>query len=559
MAGRRNNNGKRSYSHSDHSENGGSKRRNPGEERDTYIPGHEDTVFRYLCPGKKIGSIIGRGGEIVKQLRSDTQAKIRIGESVRGCDERVITIFSTREETNTLEDSDDKMCPAQDALFKVHERLVTDEVMAEEDNDGDSPQVTARLLVPSDQIGSIIGKGGQIIQGIRSDTGAQVRILKNDRLPACAVSGDELLQISGEASVVKKALRQVSSRLHDNPSRLHHLLFASSPSVFPGASQFGVSSSAGPLIGIGPLVGSYRGYKGEAPVDWLYPPSRDEGAAKEFSLRLLCPSASIGSVIGKNGVIINQIRQESGASIKVDSNSVEDDCIITISAKEFFDDPISPTIDAAVRLQPRCSEKSEKESGELSYTTRLLVSTLQIGCLIGKAGSIISEMRRATRANIRVLSKENVPKVASEDDEMVQISGEIDIARDALVHVTTRLKANLFERDSTSAAHGSSAPHHRFPVNASDGPKYHGGRDSKSHGRGFSYSGGYGASRNLLPSDTYAGYGSSQGGGSNYSSYDGYSSSYLVPTDPTGNIMIIKTSVSRTNSLGLRSLEPAYI
>ncbi|XP_042404951.1 KH domain-containing protein HEN4-like [Zingiber officinale] len=185
----------------------------------------------------------------------------------------------------------------------------------------------------------------------------------------------------------------------------------------------------------------------------------------------------------------------------------------------------SLAIDAAVRLQPRCSEKSEKESGELSYTTRLLVSNLQIGCLIDKAGSIISEMR-TTRANIRVLSKENIPKVASEDDKMVQISGEFDITRDALVHVTTCLKANLFERDSTSAAHGSSAPHHRFPVDASVGPKYHGGRDSKSHGHGFSYSDGYGASHNLPSSDTYAGYGSSQGGGSNYSSYDGYSSRY---------------------------------
>ncbi|XP_074589524.1 KH domain-containing protein At4g18375-like [Curcuma longa] len=521
MAGRRNNNGKRFYSHSDHSENGGSKRRNPGEERDTYLPGPEDCVFRYLCPGKKIGSIIGRGGEIVKQLRSETQAKIRIGETVRGCDERAITIFSTGEETNTLEDIDEKVCPAQDALFKVHDRLVTDVVVGDEDNDGDNPQVTARLLVPSDQIGSIIGKGGQIIQGIRSDTGAQVRVLKNDRLPACAISGDELLQINGEASVVKKALFQVSSRLHDNPSRSHHLLFATSPSAFPGTNQFGVSSTAGPVIGIGPLVGSYRGYKGEATVDWLYPPARDEGAAKEFSLRLLCPSANIGGVIGKNGVIINQIRQESGASVKVDSNSAEDDCIITISAKEFVDDPISPAIDAAVRLQPRCSEK---ESAEPSYTTRLLVSTSQIGCLIGKAGSIISEMRRTTRANIRVLSKENVPKVASEDDEMVQITGEIDVARNALVHVTTRLKANLFERDNTLSAHASSAPHHRFPADAYDGSKYFGGRDSKVHGRGFSYSGGYGTSRDLLPSDAYGDYGGSQGGGSNYTSYDGYSS-----------------------------------
>lgn len=88
---------------------------------------------------------------------------------------------------------------------------------------------------------------------------------------------------------------------------------------------------------------------------------------------------------------------------------------------QFFEDPISPTIDAAVRLQPRCSEKTERESGEPSYTTRLLVPTSRIGCLIGKGGTIISEMRRSTRANIRILSKENLPKVASEDDEMVQV------------------------------------------------------------------------------------------------------------------------------------------
>ena len=88
---------------------------------------------------------------------------------------------------------------------------------------------------------------------------------------------------------------------------------------------------------------------------------------------------------------------------------------------QFFEDPISPTIDAAIRLQPRCSEKTERESGEHSYTTRLLVPTSRIGCLIGKGGTIISEMRRSTRANIRILSKENLPKVASEDDEMVQV------------------------------------------------------------------------------------------------------------------------------------------
>jgi poly(rC)-binding protein 2/3/4 len=191
MAGHRNSHGKR---HSDYAENGGGKRRNPGD--DSYAPGPDDTVYRYLCASRKIGSIIGRGGEIAKQLRTETQAKIRIGESVPGCEERVITIFSSSRETNTIDDMEDKVCPAQDALFRVHERLASDESPGNEDIEEVAPQVTVRLLVPSDQIGCIIGKGGHIIQGIRSETGAQIRVLSNDHIPACAINGDELLQVS---------------------------------------------------------------------------------------------------------------------------------------------------------------------------------------------------------------------------------------------------------------------------------------------------------------------------------------------------------------------------
>ncbi|MQM20531.1 hypothetical protein Taro_053553 [Colocasia esculenta] len=517
MAGQRNSYGKRSHSQVDYAENGGSKRRNPGEDRDPYAPGPDDTVYRYLCPGGKIGSIIGRGGEIVKQLRAESQSKIRIGETIPGCEYRVITIFSSSRQTNTFEDTGDSISPAQDALFKVHERLVADEAPSEEDPDAEAPQVTVRLLVPSDQIGCIIGKGGQIIQGIRSDTGAQIRILKND-IPPCAISGDELLQIAGEAPVVKRALFQISNRLHENPSRSQHLLTSSN--MFPPVGQLG--PAGGPVMG--PVMTPYGGYKGETGTDWpsFYPAPRDESSSKEFSLCLVCASALIGGVIGKGGAIIKQIRLESGASIKVDSSSAEDDCIIAISAKEVFEDPISPTIDAAVRLQPRCSEKTERESGEPSYTTRLLVPTSRIGCLIGKGGSIISEMRRNTRANIRILSKENLPKVAAEDDEMVQISGDLDVARNALVQVTTRLKANFFEREGALSALLPSVSYIPIASDSSDVLKY-GGKDSKLHGRGYSsYSSGYGTSADL-PSDPYAGYSGSQAGGSSYGTYGAYS------------------------------------
>ncbi|KAL3526536.1 hypothetical protein ACH5RR_011192 [Cinchona calisaya] len=527
MAGQRNSYGKRS--HDNYSESGGgNKRRNSGHDKDPFSVGSEDTVYRYLCPAKKIGSIIGRGGEIVKQLRADTRSKIRIGETVPGSDERVVTIYSSSEETNDFDGSEERVCPAQDALFKVHEKIVSDGTASDDDRE-EASQVVVKLLVPSDQIGCIIGKGGQIVQTIRSETGAQVRILKDDHLPACALSSDELVQIIGEAQVVRKALFQIASRLHDNPSRSQHMLSSAVPSAYPSGSSLVGASTGAPVMGLTPLVGSYGGYKAEG-GDWsrsFYPASRDESSSKEFSLRLVCPTANIGGVIGKGGTIINQIRQESRAGIKVDSSAAEgDDCVILISAKEFFEDTFSPTVDAALRLQPRCSEKVERDSGLISYTTRLLVPTSRIGCLIGKGGSIITDMRKITKANIRILTKENLPKVASEDDEMVQISGDLDIAKDALIQVTSRLRANLFEREGTMSAFVPVLPYVPMSTDGSDNLRYE-SRDTKRHGRGHSYSGGYGNSNDLPPVDGYGNYSGLQSGtsGTGYGAYGGgYSS-----------------------------------
>ncbi|KVH97785.1 K Homology domain-containing protein [Cynara cardunculus var. scolymus] len=511
MAGQKNDYEKRSHYQPDFPGSEGGKRTNPVDERESHAIGPEDTVYRYLCPGRRIGSIIGRGGEIVKQLRSDTQAKIRINESVPGCEERVVIIYSSGEETNSFGDSDDLVSPAQDALFKVHDRIIAEEAPTDDELD-EVQQVTVRMLVPSDQIGCVIGKGGQVVQTIRSETRAQIRILSREHLPNCALSTDELLQISGEATVVRNALYQLASRLHDNPSRSQHLFLSSSNLHRAGGGYVGPNSGP-PLMGVVSLMGPYGSYKNDG-GDWA-------ASAKEFSLRFVCPTENIGAVIGKGGVIIKQMRQESGASIKVDSSAAEgDDCLITVSAKEaciVFEDP-SPTIDAAMRLQPRCSEKSEKDSGIYVLTTRLLVPSSRIGCLIGKGGSIISEMRSLTRANIRILSNDNLTKVASDDEEMVQISGDINVASSALLQVTTRLRANVFEMEGTRAALPPAIPFLPMSMDMPDASRY-GNRDGNSRGRGHaSHSGRY--DPELPSADNYGG---SQIPVSGYGSYGVYS------------------------------------
>ncbi|KAL1202600.1 KH domain-containing protein [Cardamine amara subsp. amara] len=402
---------------------------------DHNVIGSEDTVYRYLCPVKKTGSIIGKGGEIAKQIRSETKSNMRINEALPGCEERVVTIYSTSDELNRFGDDGELVCPALDALFKVHDMVVADIDHDNNDDDddddgnddelGEKQTVTVRMLVPSDQIGCVIGKGGQVIQNLRNETNAQIRVIK-DNLPACALtlSHDELLQIIGEPLVVREALYQVASLLHDNPSRFQHSLLSSSSSMHqPG----------------GMLM--------SAALNRNYAVHRDITDAREFCVCFICPAENVGGVIGKGGAFINQIRQETGANIRVNTSETDkDDCIIFISSKEFYEDQ-SPAVNAAIRLQQRCSEKIGKDTNDLAISTRLLVSSSQIGCLIGKGGAVISEMRGVTRANIRILQKEDVPKIAREDEEMVQITGNPDAAMKALTQVILRLRANSFEMD----------------------------------------------------------------------------------------------------------------
>lgn len=171
-----------------------------------------ETVYRILCQSKKIGSVIGKGGRIVKALRDETRSKITVAESVPRSDERVIIVYSnsnkiprkhsnnnSEEDLATDKEEDDLMephCAAQDALMKVHDRIIEEDLVGGADNeDGNDIIVTARLLVPDNMVGCVLGKKGDVIQRLRSETGASIRVLPSDHLPTCAMSTDELVQV----------------------------------------------------------------------------------------------------------------------------------------------------------------------------------------------------------------------------------------------------------------------------------------------------------------------------------------------------------------------------
>ncbi|KAL6953525.1 hypothetical protein U1Q18_016458 [Sarracenia purpurea var. burkii] len=473
------------------------------------------TVFRLLCPASKTGSVIGKGGNIISQIRQETGAKVRVEETVHGCDERIIVIIGTDkdsevaadrikedgDETNATKEGDDatehgeddedkKSIPVQDlqsekgtssvqkALLLVFERIVEgeSETNGADEQSNISSSFVVRLLVVSNQVGSLLGKGGSVIKQMSSDSGAQIRILPKDKLPLCASPSDELLQITGGVDAVRRALQSVSQQLLENPPRDQES-FSANPSG-PSAHSFGNHLSRseaypppnypfpaqGAPFAAGPLISRIN----ETGIPVRMNPSQDI-----LSFRLLCHEEKVGGVIGKGGTIVKALQHETGCEIKVlDGVSDSEERIIVISGPAHPDDRISAPQDAVFRVLSRIV-RATPESRENTVTAKLLVSSNQIGCLLGKGGAIIAEMRKSTGAHIRILGKDQLPKCASDNEEVVQINGEFELVQDAFMRITTRLR-NHFFHDAFPSINRASNP--AFPDQMPPFPSY-GGRE----------------------------------------------------------------------------------
>ncbi|KAK7410411.1 hypothetical protein VNO78_01176 [Psophocarpus tetragonolobus] len=476
-----------------------------------FSPSDGSVVFRLLCPVSRIGSVIGKGGAIISQIRQESGVKVKIEEAVPGCDERVITISGSdkeveedtsgqrkegtgddagnegkedeedkdagdgdanehKEEKNAVRIEDlqsEKRNPAiRKAISLVFERIVegVDE-STEDDEESNKSSFSFRLLILTTQVGCVLGKGGSVIKRMSAESGAQIRILPKDKLPVCASTSDEIVQITGSVEVVRKALQSVSQQLLENPPRDHESLSANFTGLsshsfgqFPPHSRSFAAQGAPFAVGPHDVSGFHS-----APA--LIPKfheaaihGRTRPLQEMLTFRLLCPVERVGNIIGKGGAIIKTVQQETASEIKVlEAPPDSEDCVIVISGPAHPEDRVSPVQEAVFRVQTRIA-KPVPDAKEHTMLARFLVSSNQIGCLLGKGGSIITEMRKKSGAHIRILGKDKVPKCASEDEEVIQVNGEIEAVHDALLQITTRLKHHFFRDSYPSVNYPSNAP-----------------------------------------------------------------------------------------------------
>ncbi|XP_047950571.1 KH domain-containing protein At4g18375 isoform X2 [Salvia hispanica] len=466
--------GKRHRSYRDDADGRNQKRRTDRDRERDERGNDEVIVYRILCPDTVIGSVIGKSGKVINSIRQDSRAKVKVVDPFPGSRDRVITIYCyvrEREELDVDDEFNDNrlLCPAQDALLRVH-GAIANAVAALGDSDTrrrDREREECQLLVPSSQSANIIGKSGATIKKLRNKTRTHIKVNPKDAgdpSHSCALEFDNFVMISGEPDAVKKALFAISAIMYKFTAKESIPLDTSVPeappsfiipSDVPMYPATGIYSSVEPINHARPMPSSLRpshahdipGYadaRGTWPIySSALPMVSGYGGAsrsEELTIKVLCPSNKIGRVIGKGGSSIKGIRQESGARIEVeDPKANHSECVITVSSYESSEDLKSMAVEAVLLLQG----KINSEDGD-TVTMRLLVPSKVIGCIIGKSGSIINEIRRRTLADIRI-SKSEKPNFDGGDDELVEVYGQVGNLRDALIQIVLRLRDDVLK------------------------------------------------------------------------------------------------------------------
>lgn len=164
-----------------------------------YSADGELVVYRILCPDGVIGSVIGKSGNVINTLRQETHARIKVVDPFPGANERVITIYCYEKSKNDKEiDEDDTepLCPAQDALIKVHCTIAN--VVSNIGESGKKYKEEARILVPGSQVANVIGKSGSTIKKLRTKTNTNIKVIPkdpNDPTHSYAMSFDNIVQV----------------------------------------------------------------------------------------------------------------------------------------------------------------------------------------------------------------------------------------------------------------------------------------------------------------------------------------------------------------------------
>ncbi|XP_061417515.1 far upstream element-binding protein 1-like isoform X5 [Lethenteron reissneri] len=203
-------------------------------------------------PDKMVGFIIGRGGEQVSRLQTETGCKIQISPDA------VVDATGLMERTCMLMGPPEAIQHAKSLIDQIIERCRNG---GPSENGADG---MVEIIVPADKVGLVIGKGGETIRQLQDRAGVKMVMIQDNRQNSGV---DKPLRITGDPYKVQQAKEMVIEFLRKEDHR----------------ERFG----------------EFAGRTG----------------GRE-SVKIAVPRFAVGVVIGRSGDMIKKLQNEAGVRIQ---------------------------------------------------------------------------------------------------------------------------------------------------------------------------------------------------------------------------------------------------
>ncbi|ORY90302.1 hypothetical protein BCR35DRAFT_299927 [Leucosporidium creatinivorum] len=312
------------------------------QQGDDYENGQDEGLtLRALVSSKEAGVIIGRGGATIATLRSESNVKAGVSKVVPGVADRILSVGGAIE-------------GVAKAYSLVAQTILENPVPAPGSPDAPaaptSTTTTVRLLISHLLIGSVIGKGGAKIRQIQDVSGARM-VASKDMLPQ---STERVVEVSGSPEGIRLAVGEIAKCLIEDWDRSQGTVL-----YHPGSEGMGHGGVIGGGLGngypgqIGGVQGGVLGGPGGSP----YGNRRISGGAPAYGQQGGRRQSGGGNEFQQVNGGSPQARRNSGGQAEADPNFREQ---------------------------------------------KISIPSDMVGCIIGRAGTKINEIRRLSGSKISI-------------------------------------------------------------------------------------------------------------------------------------------------------------
>uniref|UniRef100_A0A1L8DHD1 Putative k-similarity type rna binding protein n=1 Tax=Nyssomyia neivai TaxID=330878 RepID=A0A1L8DHD1_9DIPT len=408
-------------------------------------------------PDKMVGLIIGRGGEQISRLQSESGCKIQMAPDSGGSPERICSLSGPRDAVNRARDLIQKIVAQHgNGAIEVVSHTTLPSLGSANSNYGPGGDrgsgstgggypAYQEMMIPGSKVGLVIGKGGETIKMLQEKTGAKMIVIQDG-------PGQELekpLRISGDPQKVEHAKQLVYELIQEKEA------FQNRGGGFNHGGGSGTGHGAG-------------GHGGGAGGGMMGGPGNNE------QMEVFVPKVAVGVVIGKGGDMIKKIQGETGCKLQFiqgRGDSPGDRRCYIQGSKQQVDDAkrmIDDLIENVMRREngePRMNRNGGSSGGGGNFgefgkpmreEVSFVVPASKCGIIIGRGGDTIKQINQQTGAHCEMDRKAQ----NNQNEKTFIIRGnpdQIEHAR-SIISEKIGLEINLIGGSGSGGAGGQNYP-----------------------------------------------------------------------------------------------------